>query len=224
MPGGKSEAWTIWSALTAGAGLACFGLLRDWKRFRQWRRLRAAQEGEIVFSDRALKVGQAVEIRDAANPDVSRHATICGLEKRRLRLRMERQPLASRTEAPKRGAVLRLSIAGEGAIFRMEAPVMDVSACMEKRDDCLITVKRPTWLTRIQRRSHVRVSMALPAAFEFANPTNRLTERTAQHGTIVDLSGGGLCADIGGGLGLRDSAELLELLKPDTILRARVSL
>lgn len=222
MPSGKSEAWIIWSVLTAGAGLACFGLRRDWARFRQWRRLRAAQEGEIVFSDRALKVGQAVEIRDAANPDDFRHATICALEKRTLRLRLERQPLHAKTESPKRGTVLRLTVAGEGAIFRMEAPVLEVAACAEKRGDCLITVKRATWLTRIQRRNHIRIPIRLPAAFEFAHPTNRLTERTAQHGTVVDLSGGGLCADIGGALGLRDSEELLALLKPDTILRARL--
>ena len=222
MPGGESAAWTIWSALTAGAGLTCFGLLRDWARFRQWRRLQAEQEGEIVFSDRALKVGQAAEIRDAAHPDAMRHATICAIDKRSLRLRLEFQPLSSRLEAPKRGAILRLAIAGENEIFRMEAPVVDVSACAEKRGDCLLTLKRPTWLTRIQRRNHVRIPIMLPAAFEFAHPANRLTERTAQHGTIVDLSAGGLCADIGGGLGLRDSAELLALLQPDTILRARL--
>ena len=219
---GKSEAWAIWGALTAGAGLAGYGLLRDGARFRQWQRLRAAQEGEIVFSHRALKVGQAVEFSDAASPDVLRRATICAIEKRILQLRLERPPLQTKTDAPKRGATLRLTVAGEGAIFRLEVPVLDVAACAEKRGDCLLTVKRPTWLARIQRRNHVRIPIALPAAFEFAHPTNRLTERTAQHGTIIDLSGGGLCADIGGALGLRDSAELLALLKPDTILRARL--
>ncbi len=222
MPTGSIVSGIIWGALLAGAGLACFGLLRDGKRFREWRRLRAEQAGEIVFSERALKVGQAVQIRDAANPDALRHATLCAIEKRTLRLRLERQPVHTRTETPQRGATLRLMIAGDGAIFRLETPVLDVAPCAEKRGECLVMVKRPTWLARIQRRSHVRIPLALPASFEFAHPTDRLTERTAQHGTIIDLSGGGLCADIGGALGLRDSAELLARLQPGVILRVRL--
>ena len=223
MPAGRSETWTIWSALTAGAGLACFGLLRDWTRFRQWRRVRGqGQEGDIVLGDRALKVGQTAQIRDAAYPDILRDATICSLEKRTLRLRLERQPLPAKTEAPKRGAILSLTVAADGAVFRFDAPVVDIAPCAAERGDCLVTVKRPTWLTRIQRRHHVRIPIALPATFEFAHPTNRLTERTAQHGIVVDLSGGGLCADIGGALGALDSEELLEALTPDTILRARL--
>ena len=89
MAAGKSIVYALWSVLTMGAGLVCLGLFRDTRRFRQWRRIRAEQEGEIVLGDRALRVGQAVQI---STGDDKRFATICALDKRILRLRLEHQP------------------------------------------------------------------------------------------------------------------------------------
>ena len=101
----KGEAWIVWGLLTAGASLAFFSLFRNFGRFREWRNLRAEQEGEIVFSERALRVGQAVQIEDASNQGARYSATLCAVEKRTLRLRLERPVMEPGKEAPQRGAI-----------------------------------------------------------------------------------------------------------------------
>ena len=220
MPTGKGTAWAVWSALTAGTGMVGVGFFRDLTRFRQWRRARAEQEGEIVYTERALRVGQVVQIGEADS--VKRNATLCAVDKKTLRLRIERQTILTKDAAPPAGAILRLSVTGDGAVYRFDAPVIDIVSRPTGNGDTLITVKCPAWMTRVQRRRHVRVPLSLPATFEFARPTNRITECMTRHGVVLDLSAGGLCADLGGPMGLLDSTELLALLPTDTILRTRL--
>ena len=211
--------WSIWGFLTAGAGLSGVGLFRDWKRFRRWRQIRARHDGEIVLGDRPLEAGQTVEIAPADSAQYRRTAFLESVEKQMLVLRLERPPAGHPVgPVPAQGERIQITVQTETALFRFDAPVKTLIVGAETR----LTVRRPFWLARIQRRRTVRAPMEMPAVFEFVQPKNTLQRRCAWHGTVRNLSGGGLCAEIGGALGMREATDLLATLPAETMLRVRL--
>lgn len=242
---GQIVGWIFWSVLTAGAGCSCVGLTRSVLRFRQWKQATAELEGEIVLGDRALQAGQTITVSiydPQANDGEAIRGQICAIQKKTLTLTLEaafseghfQDEGVSRRFAV--GATVVVTVTGERALYRFTARVGDMRADAVNARQSLLTVVRPLWLGRIQRRQHVRVAMPIPATFERAThytseggSIQRAKPGPAEgymplHGSVIDLSAGGLMAEVGSALGAKEAAKLVEAFVPGTILRVRLPL
>ena len=100
-------------------------------------------------------------------------------------------------------------------------------------DNIRIVLARPSMLIRNQRRKFARAELNVPATFEYVCSPHRSTERSGArsiqssnilHGTVRDISGGGLRAHVGGVLGIREMDAVLDLFRPESTVRVRLPL
>jgi c-di-GMP-binding flagellar brake protein YcgR len=229
-------AWVIWSMLGGGAALSLAGLWRSGERFWHWRQARQLYGGETVLAADLLSSGQEVRVTPHTGSGVSA-ATSHGLPasvtlvgKRTVTLYVETGAggaLVAREPIPdwvKLGMTVSVAFTGVQCLFRFDSRVLDASGT---RAACTLTLARPHWLERIQRRQHFRVALSLPATFEQAEGYYTASFGGSplappHHGTLIDLSVGGLCARLECGSSPQQIAQLLERFAPDTILRVRL--
>src|SRR5262249_13036099 len=133
-------------------------------------------------------------------------------------------------------ATVEVTVTGETALFRFSARIGDVRPDSSKPEQCHLTLPRPLCLARIQRRQHVRVAMPIPATFEpasdFAQEAGQPVEagraeaeaHLPMHGVVLDLSGGGLRAEVGRAMGAKEAAQLVDSFVPGTVMRIRLPL
>lgn len=140
---------------------------------------------------------------------------IIGMERGLLRLLLERETLTREEESARQrncsiqvGQSLTVQINGDSELFCFTAAVRSVCPDPQQPLRTLVTVKLPFWLTRIQRRQHVRAPIHTPVTLQIAdgNNTGEIQNETLR-GTLRDLSGGGLCLEL-------DGAQ-----RPDTLAR-----
>ncbi|HZP80867.1 MAG TPA: PilZ domain-containing protein [Chthonomonadaceae bacterium] len=225
----------IWGLLLAGLALVFGDLARNTLRFFQWRGLRAYHEGEIVRNtDTLLQTGQPAALTAAFHADSRPEAgalpaVVAATDKTTLALAAEPvfEPVARAphpADWPKLGATVFVTVTGADALYRFQTRVRDSRPDVQKPTLRILSVERPTFLARIQRRQHVRAPMSLPASFVCATDAQRnpLT-RLPQHGTVVELSAGGFQAQIGGVLSLSESDEVVQAFAPGVVVRVTLS-
>jgi hypothetical protein len=239
--------WGFWGVLIAGAGLSGIGLWRSVVRFRQWKRASSGLEGEIMLGDQALRAGQPVAFYPD-DPEQSRSEALCGqireIQRKTLILTLDAMPAEPRRAAfadtlrpgSPLGVTAVVIVTGETALYRFSARVVDVRADSTRPGSLRLTLSRPLWLARIQRRQHVRVAMPIPATFErvgesFPETGPLVPAKSASaapslplHAAILDLSGGGLRAEVGRAMGAREAALLVEAFVPGTLVSVRLPL
>ena len=123
------------------------------------------------------------------------------------------------------GAEVTVSVSTPTAVYQFSACVRDVRPSVV---GIRIIVARPSVLARIQRRKHARAEFHSPATFERiqsgrtsagAGSDRMLVYGPSYHGTVRDMSGGGLRAQIGGVMSLRNIESLLAQFQPDETVR-----
>ena len=122
------------------------------------------------------------------------------------------------------GSRVTVTAVGQSEIYRFAARVRDVRFT---DGSARVFLARPTVLTRIQRRRHARVRLSVPATFERVWPSDSdLNSGVAashvsapRHGTVRDLSGGGLRAQLGGVLRIHELDAMLGLYQPGSTVR-----
>ncbi len=234
---GAVAAWGVWGVALMGVGLTFFGLCRNGLLCWQWRRVRRDQEGEIEIGADALHAGQEASLaltQDLARGShfAPRPARVLEVGKRTLTLRLERARTFEVSDRAGQagaaspfalGATVTVTVTASTALYRFSARVRDWRAAGE--DERLLTLARPLWLARIQRRQHARAKVALPVTLERA-PDNRAGNLLylPQRATLVNLSGGGVCLELAGALGVGEAARVQKTVAPGQILRLRLPL
>jgi c-di-GMP-binding flagellar brake protein YcgR len=142
----------------------------------------------------------------------------------------------SESALPPPGGSLLVTLPVEGGQLCFETQVLDVRTAEASNGRRLLTLARPFWLARIQRRQHVRTELYLPATFQrlaaleaetntelpSAEKSVQVREAPPLHGTVLDLSAGGLRADVGDVLGAEEAEGVVTKFAPNTILRVRL--
>lgn len=233
-----------WGMVVAGAGLSGFGICRRLSRYQQLRDADCGDETEIVIGDSLLRVGQHVTIatgirvpeRDLSSAVDGRIGTI---SRRHCVIEIEPEfaigsprprPLASRPlHGPYNGLnrgdsiMVTLTFAQEAYRFTARVRELQVDAGAAR-----LVVTRPGTLARLQRRRYVRAALNAPATFERHWQTRAAAPRNSSdaspsggivHGSVQDISGGGLRANVGGVLSLHELDRLLDLFPPDAAIR-----
>jgi c-di-GMP-binding flagellar brake protein YcgR len=240
-----------WSMLASGAGLSGLGLIRSVARFRERRSLLPEDGGEYVIGDGRLAAGQSIVVAPgirgfAGDPAGVTSGMVADMSRNQCVLALDSEPpldncapesciSSFRGERPNglaggwtRGAQVTVSVTASSEIYRFSSRIRDVVA---GPNGTRIVVARPSFLVRIQRRKHARVPFAVPATIEreWTSPDSpsdtdhRALHSTAPiHGTVRDLSGGGLQAHVGGVMGLRQLDSLLRLFQPESTVRVRL--
>ncbi len=222
--------WAFWTPLCLGAALVSVSLIKNNHRFRQWKTVQDWHAGEIVLADRLLAPGQSVHISDdgmVPGESPLLEASLRAVEKRTLLLGLELpgeslDAPGSRAagEWPMVGSSVSVALAGSTALYQFIAPIKDLRRDPECPSQWLMTVPRPLWLARVQRRKHVRASVDMPATFEAAGTMK--TPIPPLHGMLVDLSGGGLRARVGHAMRPGECARLIDAFESGTVVRVRI--
>ena len=222
-----------------GLGLIFAGCFRDWRRWRLWKFIRRNHDGDIVPGDFALSAGQTITLtlNNATFENPVCTAFLLGIEPDTLRLRTEHDPNL-RSDSPtvktlselKPGTVLTAEVVGRDGLYRFSSLVRQVVKGSNYAGERLIVLPRPPFLARVQRRQHFRAPFVMPATFFLVSSEKFLSEKSASqiadaiplHGTLLDLSAGGFCADLGSPMGTHETSELLARLGTGTFLRVRL--
>jgi c-di-GMP-binding flagellar brake protein YcgR len=221
----------LWLGLLAGAGCVCFGLAHSLHRYLRWKHTRAAFTGEVVLGDPIWQVGQNLMLAPAETglPSASASelpAQLQEIGRKTLLLRQEADPLAREfmrqvaSGWPPVGAEITVTVQDADALYRFPGRVRDVRAEHPNSRTRLITLTRPMWLARLQRREHVRIALYLPALIY---PGQR-QDRPPLHATLRDLSGGGFRAELSGPFGSSEAEQLLRALSEGAVLCVRLPL
>lgn len=123
-------------------------------------------------------------------------------------------------KSPAVGEVLIVEVTGRHALYQFKATVRDSREDAERPAKCLIVIARPTEIRSYQRRRSPRSQVPVPATFELAECRSKLP----QHGTIKDISVGGLRAEIGSMVTVSEASQLVATYKTGTLLRIRLPL
>lgn len=220
--------WAFWTPLCLGAALVSISLIKSTGRFRQWKNVQDWHAGEIVLADRQLTPGQIAQVFEEGLPpgeSAGYAATLATIEKRTVTLALERDSAGEReVEAqcgwPVLGSSVAIAFPGATALYQFVAQVRDLRRDPECPAQWLLTVPRPVWLARVQRRKHVRASIDMPATFEAAGPDS--SSRPPLHGILIDLSGGGLRARVGNVMRPGECASLIDAFEPGTVVNVRI--
>ena len=123
---------------------------------------------------------------------------------------------------PQPGAEVTVTVTAHSELYRFTTRVKDVQAAPS---GVRVFLGRPPFLVRIQRRRSARTRLCLPATFELAASPAAASAPVAHpagtllHGTVKDLSAGGLRADIGGVSRLAELDRLLATFRPGSTVR-----
>jgi c-di-GMP-binding flagellar brake protein YcgR len=235
-----------WGMLVAGAGLSSFGLVRGLARYRDSRLANVDDEGEIVIGDGRLDVGQSLVVAPRARgrpmdplgavsgriESIGRKYYVLALDTEvpaqvarmatAVVLGDQNDPLIDRAIWPCAGAMVTVSVTAAAEIYRFSGKIYDVQTTAR---GIRLFVSRPAVLARIQRRNHARVNLTVPATFERVSmPQSRSGASGVRidapvHGTVRNISGGGLHAQIGGVLRIHELDTMLRLFQPETTVR-----
>ena len=115
------------------------------------------------------------------------------------------------------GSMLTVHFAAKSALYEMECRLKDIIS-IEKSSPKLIT-NRPKWISKIQRREHVRANVDIPGTLQLC-PLS--INSLPLHTTVVNLSGNGFNAYVfhNGAISALDS--LLLQFAPNTIVELRL--
>lgn len=203
----------LWGMLTLGAILVGGSLMRDTRRFRQWKRLRGEAEGEPVLAQGWLKPGLAATIafQEAQEPQSATLSEVC---KRRVALTPE-----PGVTLPQTGDSIQVTLTQETGLYRFSTVVREVRADRRRPGTYRVEAASPFWLTHLQRRQHVRTRVQFSADFALSIPGE---QGLLLPGTVTDLSGGGFRAELRGAYSARQAEDLLAMLSAGTTLQFRL--
>ncbi len=126
---------------------------------------------------------------------------------------------------PPPGTEVTVSVSTTTAVYQFTGRVRDLRPSVV---GIRIIVARPSILARIQRRKHARAEFHAPATFKRvqsgkssagAGNGHALIYGPSYHGSVRDMSGGGLRAQIGGVMSLKEIEALLAQFQPDETVR-----
>lgn len=120
-------------------------------------------------------------------------------------------------ELIKIGCALTIHFAAKSALYEMECKLKDIISS-EKSSPKLIT-SRPRWISKIQRREHVRANVDIPGTLQIYPVT---VDHLPLHTNLVNLSGNGFNAFVfhNGPISILD--KLLIQFVPNTIVELRL--
>ncbi len=123
------------------------------------------------------------------------------------------------------GSAVTVCVTAAGELYRFSTRIKDSHRTSR---DLRMYFPRPATLARIQRRRHLRIGLDLPATFEriwsadeWSSPASERpgSQNRILHGTVRDLSAGGLRADIGGVQRLIDLDHVVSQYTPESTVR-----
>jgi c-di-GMP-binding flagellar brake protein YcgR len=242
----QSIVFLYWGMLMAGAGLSILGIVRGLAKYRDWWLAAVEDEGDIVIGNGQLEVGQTLILApgDRSQPAdpvgvISGQIESIGPKYYVLALDTE-LPDRSKERADGihfgghsdfdidpaarycAGAMVTVRVTAATEIFRFTTKIQDVQATA---DGTRLFVSRPRVLARIQRRRHVRVNLNVPATFERVSTAllrqaesgmGAVRMHAPLHGTVRNISSGGLHAQIGGVLRIHELDMMLGLFQPES--------
>ncbi|MCS6776366.1 MAG: PilZ domain-containing protein [Chloroherpetonaceae bacterium] len=236
----------LWMLLSLGTLCSGASLYRCYLRCAHWHRLRQWHRGAIVPADDVLQIGQQITLFPQFSQDIEAPEPLSGriawIDRGTLAVRaLNSARIASSSSREemdlKRGATVLACIATETGQYRFTATVQDVRAQPAGTATSEVCLSRPFWMARVQRRQHPRIRWSMPVTLQpiraIARPCHRypgdarsldVCIAPPRHAVLVDLSAGGLCADLDTSGGAAEAATLVQCYAPDTILKVRLPL
>lgn len=120
----------------------------------------------------------------------------------------------------KSGQSVLLQVTGDKCLYRFAVNLRDVREAGEHGSKRLLVVSFPPTVTQVQRRRFPRHSLSIPATVTHAEHYADVPH----HGTVVDISAGGLRMELGKVLTVSEAAHLVETYHSGTLLRIRLPL
>lgn len=118
------------------------------------------------------------------------------------------------------GDPLTARVTGTQSLYQFASSVLDSREDAERPAKRLLVIALPAEITTLQRRRSPRQLLTVPATLELAENRSALP----QHGTIKDISAGGLRAELGSVVTVSEATRLVETYKAGTLLRIRLPL
>ncbi len=147
-------------------------------------------------------------------------AYIQQLERTTLTLQTDPQPGVHYWDTFPVGGSVVVEAKGADAIYRFETRVLDRVRLRSNLQEYQITLMRPRWVVKVQRRRHPRLAISLPISIECLTAGQNLL-RT---GVVDNLSEGGVSLHIGDALSPHQIADWQHRFVPGTTLRLRLNL
>jgi len=147
-------------------------------------------------------------------------AYILNIERTTLTLQTDPKPGKTYCDTFPVGGSVVIEVKGVSAIYRFETRVLDRVRIPSNLQEFHVTVIRPRWVVKIQRRHHERVTLSLPASIERVQDG----ANTQRSGLIDNISEGGVSMRIGEANSPHLLAEWQRNYVPGTTLRLRVDL
>lgn len=230
----RAIVFCIWLVLISGAAISCFGLWQNSRKYAEWKRIKAAHDGDVLPVDDRLQSGAAGTIIPISkqNPNEKTptfHAELDHIEKRHLLVNMEPDSemiqnikMAGGHFGIVAGSAVNLTITTKHALYQLDTVVVSSEVDSERPGRVKLRLARPFWMARIQRRKHVRVPLSAHALFDYAEAAPPAPDPIM--GQIVNLSGGGVRVEMGRPCTANEAEELLSRYEPGTLLRFRLGL
>jgi c-di-GMP-binding flagellar brake protein YcgR len=215
------------------------GLWRDIDRFRQWRSVRKDHDSEIVLGDRAMQIGQMAILTAANRANCPRFDGTLVTHVESIGLHSIRLLVASGGEEdqlwPPVGATVRVTFPSSDALYRCSLLVSGHKPPSEESDFRRLTVSRPAWLARVQRRKHFRMPIRMRAGIErvtmLTSVGERLLRQTASaeelpprrwQFDLINISAGGVLGTIP--CGPDAEGETFEAVEPGALVRVSLAI
>lgn len=219
--------WILGGLLALGAGFIAMSLPRS-RRYplEEKNREEFSLEGELIVGDYPLRPNQEVRVLPIREPrrealPFARLGYVEAVGRRVLNLHLE-PPQDNYVENMfPVGSHLLVEVTGEDGVYRFESRVLDNQLLPTNLPERLLTLPRPHWLHREQRRKHPRTPLQLPLSLQtLDNGTYALPVQ----GMLEDLSVGGFAAQVGGILGVDALRKLQGRLEQGTCMRVRLDI
>lgn len=218
----------FWTMITCALLITLVGLWQTSVRFYSWRKGRRSLAAPLVLADRLWQERASFLLRPNPNNNENGFvvpATLFAAKRYRLYFLLDLDALCFPQPFPlwlQKGALFRVEITGESALYIAEVRGCGVHFCKE---GCLLKTTRPFWAARIQRRQHVRVNVSLPITIvpmeeasttchSAKQPNESLLQSASAH--LCNLSAGGFCAELHRECSPEMAARFVQLLAPGT--------
>ena len=214
--GDGASDWILWGLLATGVGFIGISLPRFLKpRSIQGEDAEGIHEDDLVLGDTPLHPDQQVRVMPIREP----HKEALPFAREGYLESVGRRAICVHLEPPKDhykenmfpvGSSVLVEVTGKDAIYRFEAPVQDNQLLPTSLPERLLTLPRPRWLHRQQRRKHPRTPLQAPICLHSLEGETYLLP---VHGTVEDLSVGGFSAQVGGVLGVEPLNKMMSRLE-----------
>ncbi len=214
----------VWGLICGGASCITYSAYQQYKA-QAIATYAARLGGDDVVMSAPLRLQQdalLLPVRDSREEALAASMPAYIKEMERTTLTLQTDPKPGKTywdTFPVGGSVI-IEVKGGDAVYRFETRVLDRVRLPSNLQEFHVTVMRPRWLVKIQRRSHKRTALALPTSIELLQGG----ANTQRAGLIDNLSEGGFSIRVGEATSPHQLAETQRKFPPGATLRLRIDL